>query len=138
VRIRPDKDGIAGLVTVIINKAEMGQGVVTSMSMLLADELDADWSKVGYEFAPVDPVYAHPGFGIQMTGGSTSTLAMSDIMRKAGAAARALLVAAAAKRWSVSAEECATETGFVVHKASNKRAGYGELAADAATMTAPA
>jgi len=98
VRIAPD-----GRVTVIINKAEMGQGPSTSLCQLLADELDADWSKVGFEFAPVDPVYAHPGFGIQMTGGSTSTFAMSLPMRKAGAAARALLVQAAGEKWKVPA-----------------------------------
>lgn len=137
VRIRPDMDGSAGLVTVIINKSEMGQGVSTSMSMLLAEELDADWTKVGFEFAPVDPVYAHPGFGIQMTGGSTSTLGMSDIMRKAGGAARAMLVATAAKRWGVGVEECSTDSGFVVHTQSKKRLGYGELADEAATMTVP-
>jgi len=67
-----------GKVTVIINKAEMGQGPTTSLAMLLAEELDADWTKVGFEFAPVDPVYAHPGYGIQMTGGSTCTLGMSE------------------------------------------------------------
>lgn len=137
VRIRPDADGVSGRVTVIINKSEMGQGIVTSMSMLVAEELDADWAKIEYEFAPVDPVYAHPGFGIQMTGGSTSTFAMSIPMRKAGAGARAVLVAAAAKRWGVSEKECSTENGFVLHKASGKRAGYGELAGEAATLTAP-
>jgi isoquinoline 1-oxidoreductase beta subunit len=93
VRIAPD-----GRVTVIINKAEMGQGVCTSLSMLVCEELDADWSRVGFEFAPVDPVYAHPGFGIQMTGGSTSVAGMSEPLRKAGAAARAMLVAAAANK----------------------------------------
>jgi isoquinoline 1-oxidoreductase subunit beta len=133
VRIAPD-----GAVTVIINKSEMGQGVCTSLSMLLADELDADWSRVGFEFAPVDPVYAHPGFGIQMTGGSTSTLAMSEPMRKAGAAARALLVAAAAKAWGVAPGECRTEKSVVLHDATQRRANYGELAGAAAGMTLPA
>src|SRR5213593_763168 len=65
-------------VTVIVNHSEMGQGVYTALPMLLAEELDADWSKIGYEFAPLDPVYAHPGFGIQMTGGSTSVAGMSE------------------------------------------------------------
>jgi isoquinoline 1-oxidoreductase subunit beta len=132
VRIAAD-----GRVTVIVNKSEMGQGVCTSMSMLLADELDADWDLVGFEFAPVDPVYAHPGFGIQMTGGSTSTLAMSEPMRKAGAAARALLVAAAAQKWGVAPGECRTESGSVLHDSSGRRSGYGELAGAAATLALP-
>ncbi|MFN0009386.1 MAG: molybdopterin cofactor-binding domain-containing protein [Planctomycetota bacterium] len=127
-----------GAVTVIINKAEMGQGVCTSLAMLLAEELDADWKRVGFEFAPVDPVYAHPGFGIQMTGGSTSTAAMSTPMRKAGAAARAVLVQAAAKKWSVPADELRTENGVVLHDASSRRVGYGDLIDAAAGIEAPA
>jgi len=133
VRIAAD-----GRVTVIINKAEMGQGVSTSLTMVVAEELDADWSRIAFEFAPVDPVYAHPGYGIQMTGGSTSTFAMTEPMRKAGAGARALLVAAAAKTWSVPPGECRTENSTVLHDKSGKRAGYGELAAVAATLTVPA
>lgn len=133
VRIAED-----GRVTVIVNKAEMGQGVSTSLAMLLAEELDADWSTVGFEFAPIDPVYAHPGYGIQMTGGSTSTLAMSEPMRRAGAAARAVLIEAAARRFGVAAGECTTEPGRVLHAASGRSAGYGELAGAAAGIEAPA
>jgi isoquinoline 1-oxidoreductase beta subunit len=129
VRIAPD-----GKVTVIINKAEMGQGPSTSLAMLLAEELDADWTKVGFEFAPVDPVYAHPGYGIQMTGGSTSTLGMSEPMRKAGASARACLVEAAAKRWGVSRAECRAENGAVLHAPSGRSAHYGELAEAASSV----
>ncbi|MCE9593985.1 MAG: xanthine dehydrogenase family protein molybdopterin-binding subunit [Planctomycetes bacterium] len=132
VRIAPD-----GAVTVIINKAEMGQGVCTSLSMLVAEELDADWRRVGFEFAPVDPVYAHPGFGIQMTGGSTSIGGMFEPLRKAGAAARAMLVQAAAKRWNVDASECRTEKSTVTHTASGHSATYGELADAAAELEAP-
>jgi isoquinoline 1-oxidoreductase subunit beta len=126
-----------GRVTVIVNKAEMGQGVCTSLSMLVAEELDADWSRVGFEFAPVDPVYAHPGYGIQMTGGSTSIAAMSQPLRRAGAAARAMLVAAAASAWSVPAEACRTENGAVIHADSGRRLDYGALAGDAAGMPVP-
>ena len=126
-----------GRVTVIINKAEMGQGPATSLSMLLAEELDADWKLVGYEFAPVDPVYAHPGYGIQMTGGSTSTLAMSEPMRKAGAAARAMLVKAAADGWGVPPGECRTENGLVLHEGSGRRASYGGLVDAAAKLGIP-
>jgi isoquinoline 1-oxidoreductase beta subunit len=130
VRIAAD-----GLVTVIVNKAEMGQGVSTSLTMTLAEELDADWKHITFEFAPVDPVYAHPGYGIQMTGGSTSTLAMTEPMRRAGATARAMLVAAAARQWNVPAAECRTENSAVLH--GSKRAGYGELAAAAAGLAVP-
>ncbi|MCC6669439.1 MAG: xanthine dehydrogenase family protein molybdopterin-binding subunit [Planctomycetes bacterium] len=132
VRIAAD-----GRVTVIINKAEMGQGICTSLSMVLAEELDADWSRIGFEFAPVDPVYAHPGFGIQMTGGSTSTMGMTEPMRQAGAVARAMLVTAAARRWGVPEADCATAGGAVAHPRSGRRAGYGELAAAAARLPVP-
>lgn len=132
VRIAPD-----GSVTVIVNKAEMGQGVCTSLSMLVAEELDADWSRVGFEFAPVDPVYAHPGYGIQMTGGSTSIAGMSEPLRVAGATARALLVAAAAARWGVEPRACRTEGSKVFHEASARELGYGELTGDAAGLEPP-
>ena len=86
-------------ITVIVNHSEMGQGVYTSLPMLLAEELDADWTKVGYESAPVDPKYNHPAFGMQMTGGSSSVWSGLEQFRQAGAAARAMLVAAAAQQW---------------------------------------
>lgn len=130
--------GTDGVVTVIVNKAEMGQGVATALPMLLAEELDADWSTVGFEFAPVDPVYGHPGYGIQMTGGSTSVHGMAEPMRKAGAAARQMLVAAAAQQWQVPVTECQTAAGAVVHERSQRRASYGELATAAAAMSVPA
>ncbi len=132
VRIAPD-----GSVTVIINKAEMGQGVCTSLAMLLAEELDADWTRVGFEFAPAELAYVDPNFGIQMTGGSTSVAGMSEPMRKAGAAARAMLVAAAARQWAVDAGECRTEKGFVLHGPSNRHASYGDLASAAAELEVP-
>ena len=120
-----------GRITVIINKAEMGQGVSTSLAMIVAEELDADWSMVGFEFAPADLVYAHPGFGIQMTGGSTSVAGMTPGLQQAGATARAMLVSAAATRLGVPASELTTESSAVVHAASKRRVGYGELAEDA-------
>ncbi|MGE3166324.1 MAG: molybdopterin cofactor-binding domain-containing protein [Planctomycetota bacterium] len=133
VRIAPD-----GQITVIINKAEMGQGVCTSLSMLLAEELDAEWARVGFEFAPAEAAYAHPGFGIQMTGGSTSIAGMAEPMRKAGAAARAMLVAAAAQRWGVDAAACETRSSRVRHPASGRELPYGELANAAAALALPA
>jgi isoquinoline 1-oxidoreductase beta subunit len=105
--------------------------------MLVAEELDASWSQVTFEFAPVDPVYAHPGFGIQMTGGSTSVAGMWEPLRKAGASARALLVAAAAQRWNVPASECRTESSKVIHDSSGRALGFGELADAAAELEVP-
>ena len=124
-------------VTVIVNHSEMGQGVYTSLPMLLAEELDADWSKVGFESAPVDPKYNHPAFGMQMTGGSSSVWSGLDQFRQAGAAARAMLVAAAAQRWNADPASCRTDSG-AVFDASNRKLTYGQLVADAAKLTPPA
>jgi isoquinoline 1-oxidoreductase beta subunit len=123
-------------VTVIVNHSEMGQGVYTSLPMLLAEELDADWTKVDYESAPVDPKYNHPAFGMQMTGGSSSVWSGLDQFRQAGAAARAMLVAAAAQQWNVDATVCRTESGAVLN--GSNRLTYGHLAAAAAKLTPPA
>src|SRR5258707_11740992 len=89
-------------VKVIVNHSEMGQGPYTSIPMMVAEELDADWNKVRYEAAPVAPEYNHSVYGIQMTGGSTSTCSEWERLRKAGAAARQMLLAGAAGTWSVS------------------------------------
>jgi isoquinoline 1-oxidoreductase subunit beta len=124
-------------ITVIVNHSEMGQGVYTALPMILCEELDADWSKVGYEPAPVDPAYNHPVFGIQMTGGSTSVWSSFEQFRKAGAAARAMLVAAAAQQWGVDQASCSTADGKVIHQASNRSLSYGKLAEAAAKMTPP-
>ena len=130
VHIAPDNS-----VTILLKHSEMGQGVWTSLPMVLAEELDCDWQRVRAEHAPAAPAYAHTAFGMQMTGGSTSTWESYDQLRKAGATARALLVQAAAQQWKVSASECRTEQGYVIcgeHKAS-----YGELADAAAKLPAP-
>jgi isoquinoline 1-oxidoreductase subunit beta len=124
-------------VTVIVNHSEMGQGVYTSLPMLLAEELDADWSKVGFEPAPVDPKYNHPAFGMQMTGGSSSVWSGLEQFRQAGAAARAMLVAAAAQQWDVDPASCRTESGAVLN-GSNRKLTYGQLAEAAAKLTPPA
>src|SRR6266705_2315386 len=101
-------------VTVIVNHSEMGQGVYTALPMLLADELDADWSKVGYESAPVDPKYNHPVFGMQVTGGSSSVWSGFEQYRNAGAAARTMLIAAAAQQWKADPATLRTESGVVL------------------------
>ncbi len=124
-------------VTVIVNHSEMGQGIFTALPAILADELDADWTKVRFEPAPVDPVYNHPAFGIQMTGGSTSTWASFDQFRKAGAAARAMLIMAAAQQWGVDSASCRTQNGKVIHGASDRSLSYGQLSDKAAGLTPP-
>src|SRR2546425_8475098 len=118
-------------VTVIVNHSEMGQGVYTALPMLLAEELDADWNKVGYESAPVDPKYNHPVFGMQITGGSSSVWSGFEQFRQAGAAARAMLMAATAQPWDADASKCRTDSGAVFDP-SNRKLTYGQLAAAAA------
>ncbi len=124
-------------VTVIANHSEMGQGVYTALPMLVAEELDADWSKVRVEAAPVDPAYNHVSFGIQMVGGSTSTWTEWERLRKAGATARAMLIAAAAETWKVDPASCRAQNGYVIHTASRRRLSYGRLAQKASSMTPP-
>ncbi len=129
--------GADDLVTVVVGKAEMGQGVFTALPMLIAEDLEADWTKVRVESAPVDPAYNHPAFGMQMTGGSTSVWSSWEQMRKAGATAKAMLVAAAAATWKVDPSSLRAEKGFVIHDASSRRLSFGALAETAATMTPP-
>ncbi len=124
-----------GALTVIVPKSEMGQGVSTSLPMILAEELDADWSRVGFVFAPAAAAYIDPGFGMQGTGGSSSVRGQYATLRQAGAAAREMLVGAAAARWKVAPAACKTENGFVL--SGKRKLGYGALAADAARRVAP-
>ena len=123
-------------VTILLSHSEMGQGIWTALSMLIAEELDADWSKIKVQHAPAAPAYAHTAFGLQLTGGSSSTWSEFDRYRQAGATARSMLVAAAAARFGVPASDCRTENGFVI--AGTRRARFGELAGAAARLTAPA
>ena len=133
VRIGTDES-----VTVIAAHSEMGQGVYTSLPMLLNEELQADWSKIRVEAAPVDKAYNHPVFGMQMTGGSTTSPAEWERYRKMGATARMMLVEAAAGKWGVEASSCKVEKGVVIHTATNRRATYGSLADAAAKLMPPA
>jgi len=132
VKIAPDET-----VTVISAHSEMGQGIYTSLPMLLNEELGADWSKIRVESAPVDAVYNSPYFGMQMTGGSTTTASEWDRYRKVGAAARMLLISAAAQRWNVSPNTCQVKNGFVIHTPTSKKASYGSLAEAAAKLPVP-
>lgn len=130
--------GIDESVTVISSHSEMGQGIYTSLPMLLNEELEADWSKIRVEAAPVDKVYNHPIFGMQMTGGSTTSPAEWERYRKMGALARTMLVTAAAQQWKVDAASCEVEKGVVLHRATGQQATYGSLANAAAQLTPPA
>ncbi len=125
--------GTDEVVTIFVNESEMGQGVLTSLPMILADELEADWSKIQSKHAPADSAK----FGRQGTGGSSSVRVGYPNLRKAGAAAREMLIAAAAEEWDVDPATCNADNGSVVHPASRRRLTFGKLAAKAATQTPP-
>ncbi|HLX78990.1 MAG TPA: molybdopterin cofactor-binding domain-containing protein [Burkholderiales bacterium] len=161
------KIGADGIVWVQVPRQEMGQGITTALPMLVAEELDCELAQLRFEQAPADAVYANATMladavpfrpddhgwlakvarltqyrvaellGVQATGGSSSVRDASVLMRHAGAAARAMLVAAAAKRWGVDAKDCRTQAGAVLHPGSNRKLGYGELAAEAAALPVP-
>jgi isoquinoline 1-oxidoreductase beta subunit len=125
-------------VRIVLTQLEMGQGVMTSMPMHLAEELDMDWSKIKYEWAPADAKYGNPNFGgQQLTAGSNSVRGMWKILRGAGATARAMLVTSAAQTWNVPENSLTTEKGEVIHRASNRRAKYGTLVDKAAMLPVP-
>jgi isoquinoline 1-oxidoreductase subunit beta len=128
----------AGKTTLVIPQAEMGQGVYTAIAMILAEELDADFAQVVIKHAPAsDKLYANPLFGIQVTGNSNSIRSFWDKLREAGAAARAMLITAAASQWQVDAESCSAANGKVTHAASNRTLTYGELADAAGKLSVP-
>jgi isoquinoline 1-oxidoreductase beta subunit len=161
------KIGTDGSVTIMMAKSEMGQGIHTTLAMLLADELDADWASVRTESAPIDAIYNNaPAIaaslpfrpeddglvrrtadwlvrkfvreaGEMFTGGSTSMADLWLPMREAGASARAMLVAAAAARWRVPVSDITVERGVVTHSGSNRRAAFGDLVLEAAQLDIP-
>ncbi|MEZ0289057.1 MAG: molybdopterin cofactor-binding domain-containing protein, partial [Methylophilus sp.] len=127
-----------GVVTMIMPKVEMGQGVYTSIPMLLAEELEVDVQTVKLEHAPPnDKLYADAMLGAQVTGGSTSIRALWDPMRQAGAVCRTLLISAAAQKWKVEPSACYAKSGVVYHDASGRKLGYGELVKVASTLPVP-
>src|SRR3979490_2412170 len=133
IRIDP-----AGKTTLVMPQVEMGQGIYTAVAMVLAEELDADFSSIVLEHAPAnEKLYANPAFGIQATGGSTSVRAFWKPLREAGASARAMLVQAAAHQWRVDPASCTTANGEVIHTASGRKLSYGELATVASSETPP-
>jgi isoquinoline 1-oxidoreductase beta subunit len=132
LRVAPDNT-----ITVIVNRLEFGQGVHTSLPMLIAEELDADWSQMRGELAPAGEVYKDPAFGIQITGGSGSIARGFTQYREIGARARAMLVAAAAEQWKVAPAACTTSRGMVLGP-NGRKASYGSLAEAAMKQPAPA
>jgi len=131
IRIAPDD-----VITVIVGKSEMGQGVFTSLPMLVAEELEADWKRIRVESAPVDAAYNHPQMGMQFTGGSMSVASSWEPLRSAGATAREMLISAAAETWKVDRRTLRAEKGRVFHDATKRSLSYGALA-DAAAKVAP-
>ena len=121
-----------GIVTIVAHRSEMGCGSRTALPLVVADELDADWSKVKIDQATGDPKY-----GDQDTDGSHSVRSSFDLMRQVGATGRVMLINAAAAQWSVSPKDCTTEAHFVVHRASGRKLGYGEVAVAAAKLPVP-
>jgi len=133
VRIDP-----AGKVHLVMPYIEMGQGTYTSVSMLIAEELEVDLDQVQYEHAPPnDKFYANPLVGFQATGGSTAIRASWEPLRKVGAGARMMLVSAAASEWNVDPSSCRAEKGEVIHAESGRRRSYGALAEKAAAIPVP-
>lgn len=133
------KIGTDDTVTVLSKHIEFGQGPFTGLATLVAEELDADWSQMRAVHSPTDnKIYANLAFGLQGTGGSSSIANAYEQMRKAGATARAMLVAAAAQEWSVPAAEITVEKGRIKHTGSGKESGFGAFADKAARQTAPA
>jgi isoquinoline 1-oxidoreductase beta subunit len=131
--------GTDGQVVLIMPYVEMGQGTYTSIPMLIAEELEVDLAQVRLEHAPPnEKLYANPLLGVQATGNSNAMRGAWQPLRQAGAVARTILIAAAAKRWNVAPASCRAQGGEVIHAASGKRSKYGELAADAAGMPVPA
>lgn len=129
--------GTDGWLTVMVARSEMGQGVSTALPMLVAEEMDADWERVHFEFAPANAAYYNPAMGLQATGGSTAVWTAWIPLRQAGATARAMLLAAAAGRLGVPVDSLRTESGMVVHQASGRRLGYGDLAEAAGQLPVP-
>ena len=126
-----------GTVTVTVNRLEFGQGVQTALPMILAEELDADWSKVRSQLGTNNPAYADPLWGMHLTGGSTAIKHSFTQYRELGARARAMLVQAAATRWGMNASSLRTDKGVVIG-AGGRRVGYGELAEAAMALPVPA
>jgi isoquinoline 1-oxidoreductase beta subunit len=130
--------GADDTVTIMIDKSEMGQGIQTALCMIAAEELECDWKKIRTEFAPAAKEYFNPAFGMQGTGGSSSVRSSWDPMRKAGAAARDMLLQAAASKWGVDKSTCRAENSLIFHDATKRKLTYGSVAEAASKLPVPA
>src|SRR5262245_8677661 len=130
IRISPDD-----VVTLISSQSEMGQGIMTTLPAVLAEELGADWTRVKIEFSPTAPPYRNPRINWQFTGNSESTTGFFELLRTMGASAREMLIMAAASRWGLPADGCLTDTGKLVHKPTGRSFKFGDVAEDAARVT---
>src|SRR5258706_7696888 len=128
--------GKDGSITVMVKHLEFGQGVTTSLPMILCEELECDWTKVRYELAPAAPAYAHTAFGMQMTGGSSSVWNSFDQLRTVGAQARTMLIQAAADQWKVKPAEVRAEKGMLIGPGS-RRMPFGQVAEAAGRLPVP-
>ena len=132
IRIAPNDE-----VTLISSQSEMGQGVMTTLPAVLAEELGADWNRVKIEFSTVAPAYRNPRINWQFTGNSESTTGFFELLRTMGASAREMLITAAANRWSVKPEECFADNGRIVHRSTKRILKFGDVAEDAARVAPP-
>lgn len=132
IRIAPD-----GKITITVGQAEMGQGVLTSLPMIVADELEVDWKDVSYEQGPAGKEFINPAFGAQITGGSASIKGFFDPLRKSAASVREMLIGAAATQWGVAPETLRARNGEVFDPVSKRSAKYGTLLEAAAKITPP-
>ena len=132
VRITPDNK-----VTIVASQAEMGQGIMSTLPAVLAEELGADWARVQLEMSPTAHAYRNPRLNWQFTGNSESTMAFFDLMRQVGASAREMLIAAAAEKWKVDPASCVAEQSMVIHRKSGRRLPFGALAEAASRKQVP-
>src|SRR5215468_231443 len=130
--------GTDDIVTIIASQAEMGQGVLTTLPAVLAEELGADWKRIRLENSPADPAYRNPARNWQFTGNSESTTSFFDFLRTMGAAAREMLISAAADRWKVEAASCYVDNGKVIHRPTRRSLKFGQLAEAASKKQPPA
>jgi isoquinoline 1-oxidoreductase beta subunit len=130
IRISPNDE-----VTLMSSQSEMGQGIMTTLPAILAEELGAEWSRVKIEVSTVAPAYRNPRINWQFTGNSESTTGFFDLLRTMGASAREMLITAAANRWSVKPEECYADSGRVIHRPTGRALRFGEVAEEAAKIT---